>query len=126
MINRMLRDEIKKEFKKLDTMEVGSEEYETTIQGLSKLLDKEIDFEKLENEKLNKEKDREFDQEFKQKELKSTRRDSILKHVISVLGIASSAALAIWGTKASFEFEKEGTITTILGRGFINKLLPKK
>ena len=126
MIERLLRDEIRKEFEKLNGMEVGTEEYEKTIQGLVKLIDKQIDFEKFENEKREKDIDREFDQNFKRKELRTNRVNEFLKHAISVTGIGSSLFLAIWGTKKSFEFEKEGTITTIMGRGFINKLIPKK
>ena len=29
-------------------------------------------------------------------------------------------------TLTSLKFEEEGTVTTIVGRGFVNKLLPKK
>ena len=72
---------------------------------------------------------REFDEFVKRDQLaqlESERKDRIIKNCISIAGIIIPVIVTIWGTKKSFEFEKEGTITTIMGRGFINKLLPKK
>jgi hypothetical protein len=50
----------------------------------------------------------------------------MIQNGITVGSIVVSTVVTIWGTLASFKFEKEGTVTTILGRQFISKLLPKK
>lgn len=66
------------------------------------------------------------DGKIKRQQLGEDRKGRIVRDSISVAGIILPIAVTIWGTKKSFEFEKEGTITTIMGRGFLNKLLPKK
>ena len=54
------------------------------------------------------------------------RMDRWVKNILTGVGIVSSTALAVWGTLKSFEFEKEGTVTTIMGRGWVNRLFGKK
>ena len=54
------------------------------------------------------------------------KRDRRIKNGITIAGIVIPSIITIWGTIKSLNFEKEGTVTTIMGRGFINKLLPKK
>jgi hypothetical protein len=66
------------------------------------------------------------DEEFKRKQFEEEQLDRWIRNGIAVAGIVIPTLVTIWGTKKSFEFEKDGTITTIMGRGFINKLLPKK
>ena len=54
------------------------------------------------------------------------RKDRKLKNGISVAGIVIPIVVTIWGTLKTLKFEETGTVTTIMGRGFIQKLLPKK
>lgn len=125
-IESTLRDEIKAEFEELKKMEVGTEKYKTAIDGIAKLMDKAIDMEKLDIDEQDRAETREFENDLKLKQAKEERIDKIVKHLINGASVLLPLAVTIWGTKKSFEFEKEGTITTIMGRGFINKLLPKK
>ena len=67
-----------------------------------------------------------FEEELKKKQMEEDRLHRIITTGITVAGIVIPSVITIWGTIKSFEFEREGTITTIMGRGFINKLLPKK
>ena len=67
-----------------------------------------------------------LDTSLKNDQLRLDKRAHIADVVLKATGIVTSLWLTVWGTKKSFEFEKEGTITTIMGRGFINKLIPKK
>ena len=114
-IETKLGYEIENRFTDLEKMEAGTEEYTKTVEGLAKLLEKQIEFEKLEAEKNEKIQEHE-----------ENRKERWVKNGIAIAGIVIPTAVTIWGTVKSFEFEKEGTITTIMGRGFINKLLPKK
>lgn len=125
-IETMLHDEIKSELEELGKLAVGSEEYKVAVDGITKLTDRVIEMKKSDREHDAKNRDREIDIEFKQVQLEDERKDRIIKNVIAVVGIAVPTAVTIWGTVKSIEFEKEGTITTIMGRGFIQKLLPKK
>lgn len=121
-IETLLRDEIQDEFEQLSKMELGTEQYEKTVNGLAKLMDKAIEFEKFNVE---------CDENSKEYDLKCTQnekeeKDRLIKNIIAAAGIIIPAGLTVWGTFKSIKFEQEGTITTIMGRGFINKLLPKK
>ena len=58
--------------------------------------------------------------------MEEEKKDRLVKNCISIGGIVLPVAVTIWGTLKSLKFEESGTVTTIMGRGFINKLLPKK
>lgn len=125
-IHRLLSEEIQSELEELKKMEVGSEDYKTTVDGLTKLVDRAIEMERIDMENQDKAENREIDNNFRLKQMEEERKDRFVKNCIAVAGIAIPSIITIWGTVKSIEFEKEGTITTIIGRGFINKLLPKK
>ena len=125
-LKHLLEVEIEDQFDKLAAMEKGSDEYKAMVESTIKLTDRMIELEKLEDERLDKEQDRDFDHELKLNESKENKRDRIIKNGISIAGIILPIVLTVWGTKTSLKFEEEGTITTTVGRGFINKLLPKK
>ena len=125
-IDTLLKEEIQNEFEELGQMEVGTDQYRTTVEGLSKLMDRAIEMKKFDTEVEEKRTQRDVENDLKIEELRIERKDRIVKNCIAIGGILIPTAVTIWGTKKSIEFEKEGTFTTIMGRGFINKLLPKK
>lgn len=125
-IETLLRDEIKDEFEKLKKLEMGSEEHDKVLNGLTKLLDREIEYKKVNLESEERNEARQSDEYFKEQQMRDERKDRKIKNAIAIGSIIIPVVVTIWGTVKSFEFEKEGTITTIMGRGFINKLLPKK
>ena len=139
-VEELLSKEILEEIETLSKMEVGSEEWKKTIEGLSKLLEKsnEMDKIKAEQDKIKAERDkfkaeqeaqnenRMLENNWREKQAKEERIDRWVKNGIAVAGILIPVGVTIWGTLVSFKFEEEGTITTIMGRGFISKLLPKK
>ena len=103
-IEKPLNEEIQREFDKLKGMELGTEEYKKTVDGLTLLTGKAIE---LENHKSDK-------------------KDRLIKNCITAGGTILTLGLTVWGTVVSLNFERTGSVTTIVGRGFINKLLPKK
>lgn len=111
----LLTKEIESEIEALGDIEVGTDEYKTTVDGITKLVDRAIDYEKLKNEQSDK-----------AKLMEEERKDRIVKNGIAVAGIAIPSLITIWGTIKSIQFEKEGTITTFAGRSFFNKLFSKK
>lgn len=125
-IEALLHDEIETEFESLREIEIGSEKYKTAVDGLTKLMDRSIELYKAENESSEKEKARESEELLKKQQLSDEKKDRWVKNIISVGGIVLPILVTIWGTKVSLKFEEEGTFTTIMGRGFVNKLLPKK
>lgn len=125
-IDTLLREEIQKEFKELERIKVGSEEYKVAVEGLTKLVDRAIEMDKFDTEFQNKLQTQEREEEAKQKQMLEDKKDRRVKNGIAIAGLVVPSVITIWGTIKSIQFEKEGTITTIMGRGFINKLLPKK
>lgn len=125
-IENQLHKEIQRDFEKLEEMEVGTDEHKVAVDEMTKLLDRAIEMEKLGAEREDRLVSNKLDEEYKRKQFEEERLDRWIRNGIAVAGIVVPTLVTIWGTKKSFEFEKDGTITTIMGRGFINKLLPKK
>ena len=59
-------------------------------------------------------------------QMNNEQRDRMITNAITAAGIVIPSLITIWGTFKTLKFEEQGTVTTIMGRGFINKLLPKK
>ena len=125
-IETLLRDEIQNEFEELKQMGLGSETYKTTVDGLTKLVDRAIEMEKMESELQEIIYNRETDNDLKLKQMKDEKTNRFVTNAIAIAGIVIPSLLTVWGTMKTLKFEEEGTVTTIMGRGFINKLLPKK
>lgn len=125
-VETMLHDEIRNEFEELKKLEVGSDGYRATVDGISKLLDRAIEYDKLDAECNERSLNRGFEEDYKLQLAEDEKRDRRIKNGITIAGIVIPSLITIWGTIKSLNFEKEGTVTTIMGRGFINKLLPKK
>ena len=125
-IETLLHEEIQDGFDALSKMERGTEIHKTTVDEVAKLFDKAIEIEKIEIEAKEKAKSREIEASLKQAQMEEDRKDRRLKNGIAIGGIVLPLAVTIWGTFKTLKFEEEGTVTTIMGRGFINKLIPKK
>lgn len=117
--------EIKNELELLADREIGTEEYKTTVDGITKLMDRKLEFRKFEVECAQKDATRALNQleyELKLQQMQADKHDRLIKNIISCAGIGLPILVTIWGTIVSLNFEKEGVITTGAGRGFINKL----
>ena len=125
-VETMLHDEILNEFEELKKLEVGSDGYRAAVDGISKLLDRAIEYDKLDAECNERSLNRGFEEDYKLQLAEDEKRDRRIKNGITIAGIVIPSLITIWGTIKSLNFEKEGTVTTIMGRGFINKLPRKK
>ena len=125
-IETLLHEEIQYGFDALSKMERGSEIHKTTVDEVAKLFDKAIEIEKIEVEAKEKAKAREIEASLKRAQMEEDRKDRRFKNGIAIGGIVLPLAVTIWGTFKTLKFEEEGTVTTMMGRGFINKLIPKK
>lgn len=114
-VETMLHEEIVDKLGELKGVRSGTDEYKTGMNNVTQLVDRAIEMEKIHT-----------DRELRLKQMEDEQKDRLVKNYIAVAGIVIPSAITIWGTLKSFEFEKEGTITTMMGRGFINKLFPKK
>lgn len=125
-IETLLHEEIQDGFDALSRMERGTEIHKTTVDEVAKLFDKAIEIEKIEIEAKDKSKAREIEASLKRAQMEEDRKDRRFKNGIALGGIVLPLAVTIWGTLKTLKFEEEGTVTTMMGRGFINKLIPKK
>lgn len=125
-VKSMLDDEIRNELENLGREAIGSEEYKANLDGVTKLLDRQIEIEKLENERLDRMESRETEVILKQQQLAEEKKDRRIKNSITVGTFACSAALYAMAFIASTNFEREGTFTTEGGRGALRNLLKLK
>ena len=124
-IEDLLIDELDADFETLRT-EKDSEKCKAATDTLVKLLDRKIEMDKIEVDRKNKEATLEMERDFRERQMKEERTDRLVKNIIGAAGIVLPLVVTIWGTVVSLKFEEEGTFTTIMGRGFIQKLLPRK
>lgn len=125
-IKSLVDEEIRSEIEEISKIEVGSEKHKASVDALAKLLDKSIELERLDVEAQEKYESRIAENELKLKQLKDEKRDRIVKNVLTGVSVVGGFGVTIWGTLKSLKFEENGVVTSIVGRGFIQKLLPKK
>lgn len=125
-VKTLLDEEIVSEIENLNKVPLGSEEHKIAADALAKLLDKSVEMKKLDLEYQDKVESREAANNLKLTEIEEEKKDRRVKNILTGISVVGGFALTIWGTIKSFEFEKDGVITTIMGKGFIQKLLPKK
>ena len=125
-IETLLYDEVETEFVQLQSLDLGSEKHKVALDGLTKLMDRAIEMERLESDCAEKAAAREAEMLIKQQQLEEDKKDRLVKNLISIGGIVLPILVTIWGTKVSLKFEETGTVTTQMGRGFIQRLFSKK
>ena len=125
-IETLLHDEIETEFTKLSELKPGTDEHKVAVDELTKLMDRAIELEKIDRECEDKATARDSEERMKKQQLEDEKKDRVVKNVLCAAGIVLPLIVTIWGTKVSLKFEEEGTITTQMGRGFIQRLFPKK
>lgn len=123
---RLLMDVINHDLEQLKEMEVGTETYKTTIDGVTKLLDRSLEIDKFNTEYSEKIEARETEQEIERERMEHERKDRLVKNCLTGASIFSGVVLTVWGTFKTFKFEETGTITSSFGRKFINSLFFKK
>lgn len=107
--------EIEERIDELNGMKGDTKEYTAAADVLVKLMDRKIEIEKLELSAIQHE-----------QQMKEERKARLVKNIIDTGAIVLPLAVTIWGAKASFKFEEDGTITTAVGRKFMDKLISRK
>lgn len=125
-IDTSLRDEIRSEFEELKNIEVGTEKYKIAVDGITKLVDRAIEIEKIDVEYQEKVESRDMEHELKLKQIKDENRDRLVKNCLTGVSVVGGIGLTVWGALKSWEFEKEGTVTSAMGKMFINAFRPKR
>ena len=116
-----LNDVIVRQIEEMDRLEVGTEQYKIVVDGVCKLIDKSVEIRKIRVSKVEKDDERII----KMDQLENDKKERKIQMFINIGGIIIPVIVTVWGTLKSFEFEREGTVTTILGRKFVGNLLKK-
>ena len=122
-IENGLTEELNLELEGLREMEIGGEEYKTTVDGITKIADRLIKINEQGSERANK--DREY--ELKKQELENNKKDQMIKNGIAI-GTSEVTLLAYAITYAiSRADEREGIMQSSEGgRNALRNLLSLK
>lgn len=128
----MLDVEIERLYDKLADLEPDSKEYEAVNKNLATLMGERIEIEKLEvSEAHNKEMESieiekiKMSEAHNEKQMIEERNARWIKNAIDVALGVGSIALTVWGAKASFKFEEEGTLSTQTGKKLFDRIFRK-
>ena len=125
-VEKLLDEVIEQELKDLKEIELGTESYSNTVEGVTKLIDRKKDLVSVELEYQEKVNHRENENYFRMKEIENESKDRKINYVMVGLGILIPASITIWGAKSSWRFEEHGTITSNAGREFMKRLFLRK
>lgn len=122
-IKNHLVEEFQSELEELRKMQLGTDEYKITVDGVTKLADRIIEIEKSEKEHVAQIDAQEREYEIKAQALKDEKRDRLIKNSITVGTFIGGIVVYSLAFIASTNFEREGTFTTEGGKNSIKQLL---
>lgn len=123
-IKTQLTEEFTDEISEVSKMEIGSKEHSAAVDSLTKLADRIIEIDKIENEQEFKEKAQMDELDHKDEQLKVSKIDTILKHAGNAGKAILMVGAGLWVYSSSMKYEKEGIIpTTDGGKSSIRQFL---
>lgn len=146
-IDKMLNEEIADGIVALGKMQKGSQEYGDLVGDLTKLIDRAIEMERLDNDIVNKDETRELEAErvkLEAERLKldlerlkneirnldeareDERKDRLIKNCLTGVSIGTSAALFIWGAMYAWHWERTDTLTSTPGKEIVKAMFRLK
>ena len=123
-IDEMLEEEIRDELEELNTIEVGSDKYKVAVDGITKLYEKQIEVKKFNADQEQKRKA----QEATERQIELDERDRKIKNKLTGASIGVPALVTIGGTALMlwYEIGKDGLISSLAGKGIIQRLIGRK
>lgn len=102
----------------LKDLKPGTESYDNAVSSVVKLVDREIELEKIQSEHELKLKEHETTIQ----QLSDEKRDRSIKNGITIGTFIGGVVLTVWGSLKSWKFEETGTVVSGPGREFMKKL----
>lgn len=121
-LKRIVDEEVVAEMQELNKMELGSDEYKATVDGIVKMMDRSIEMEKLKKESEEKEKALEAETRLKEEEIEVDRKDKKWRNILTGVSITGGLGVTVWGAIKSWKFEEHGYISSSAGRKFMDNL----
>ncbi len=125
-IIHVLDEEIRSELENLGKESIGSDEYKANVDGVTKLLDRKIELEKLEIESKDRIESRNAEIELKLQQMKEEKKYRFIRNGITIGTFVGSCVVYGLAFIASTNFEREGTFTTEGGRSSLRNLMKLK
>lgn len=125
-VEKLLREELEQEIGELGNLTLGSDEYKSTVDGVSKLMDKLNDSNKIELDAQERAAARESEAELKMEQIENDKKNRRSQVFTTIAGIVIPVAVTIWGTLTTLKFEETGTVTTTAGKKLTGRLFDKK
>ena len=122
----ILREEIESIKKEMQRYQIGSKEYESAVESLTKLVDRLNNLEKIQMESEHKHLDREMEERLREKEIKIDKRDRYLRNGAAIGGVILTAVTTMKIHKDVLKFDGAGYIfTSSMGKKLLNMTMPK-
>ena len=126
-IKNELMEEFNDEVKGLRGLQLGSDEYKATVDGVTKLADRIIEIEKIEKDAKSKEVERESNDYLKMKQMEDDKKDRWARNSIEFVKVGGGLLAACGAFVLSMKFEEEGKLfSTEGGRSSLRQLLKFK
>ena len=126
-IRENLIEEFNDEVKGLRGLQLGSDEYKATVDGVTKLADRIIKIEEIEKDAKSKEIERESNDYLKMKQMEDDKKDRWVRNGIEFVKVGGGLAAACAAFVLSMKFEEEGKLfSTEGGRSALRQLLKFK
>ena len=125
-IRDLLEEEIKTEIRDLSTLEAGSKEKSTAIEGLAKLYRLRIEETRNEWDFNEKYDSRDSDIQFKKDQIEEQVKDRYFRLGVEAASIILPLMFYTVWMKRGFRFEETGTYTSTTFRGLFNRFKPTK
>lgn len=125
-LKTLLQDEIRRVSQNMSKMDVGTDDYEKASASYRKLADELMEVERFEHEQMRRGEDQMIDTDLKLKQMKQDNKFQWLNIGLKVVGGIASGALGYYISVKYMDFEREGTMPSMVGKKFIMDLLPKK
>lgn len=122
-IERKLSEEFESQMEGLHKIELGTDAYKVTVDGVTKIADRIIELKKIEVEREEKSVDRDVEESLKTQEMKELKKDRIVRNVIEgakvVVPVVGAFAMGI----ISMKWEKVDTLTSSAGKASLREIL---
>ena len=110
-----LNVEIDERLDDLAKLDPTTKDYSEAVSSITKLIDRALEIEKIEASESQNE-----------RQMREDRKSRLAKNLIDVGSIVLPLAVTLWGVKASLYFEDANTVTTTVGRKFMDRLFTFK
>ena len=122
-IKYALDSEILNQIENLGNEAIGSEEYKANVDGVTKLLDRKIELEKLEFDREHKIESRDIEVDLKRQQIYEGKKERRWKYGVAIGTFVGSTVVYGLAFLASTNFEREGTFTTKGGLDSVKNLM---